>query len=83
MAEMPARPTDYGAQKRSANAVSREPARKKRNRGGAELQPGTAAASRAPVNNNDRMHPRNPYRGKDPNEVWKIGGDKLLRRMFL
>ncbi len=67
MAEMPARPTDYGAQKRSANAVSREPARKKRNRGGAELGPGTAAASRAPVNNNDRMHPRNPYRGKDPN----------------
>ena len=23
------------------------------------------------------------YRGKDPNEVWKIGGEKLLRRMFL
>jgi len=23
------------------------------------------------------------YKGKDPNEVWKAGGDRLLRRMFL
>jgi len=34
------------------------------------------------TNNNVRTVVWN-YRGKDPNEVWKAGGERLLRRMFL
>lgn len=66
-AEMPARAEAPAAKKRGASPVAREPARKKRNRGGGGPGPGKATTSRAPANNNARMHPRNPYRGKDPN----------------